>query len=539
MQFFKLFRASGSVLQSISVRKRHLYQLPLVGSTLFDPSLMEMGFLMKSLLHQGTTQVFCLLQLGGARVNPSDLRKCLKMLQMRHPLLRCRPQFIGGRFYLEHNWEIVIPIYISNSSWMETWRRIQSDVSPLWESTLQVWLIWDQEANRNDIFLSLSHAICDGVSAYMLIRELLQLLSAPLISSSLDILHASPQDLSVAQDLLSRDSHNMPSSWERDSKGRAQGVQYYELPQKCNDGQVRFYLPRSSASLAFSSLTFGLLFSSILPLIQSLWHASSLLAIRLSGSESVLSPNDLAQKNKTLVRVIEVDSETLSRLKRRGREFKASLTAAVTSAYVEALFANPYSQTKPTLFKRLRNKIFTQRANILWPVQLRPIYSKKCLKNELSMHTSFLTFSITASCVDRSAPDLWCVARQLSDRARKRLRKKIPLVFSYFAARATATPLSRSQRGHSVFFSLSSLGVLNAPQSLGDWSLKNFLILCQVASCKNPSVIMFTQAHQLTITMLASHPSIEEKWLDKFEESFRISIRKMAYDELSGFFSKG
>ena len=534
MQCFKLFRKSSGFHQSISARKRHLYRLPLAGSTLFDPSLMEMGFIMKSLLHQGTTQVFCLLQLGGTRVNPADLRKCLTILQMRHPLLRCRPQFVGGRFYLEHNWEIVIPIYISSSSWIETWRRIQNDVSPLWESTAQVWLIWDQEAIRNDIIVSLSHAICDGASAYMLIRELLQLLSAPLISSSLNILHSSSQDLSAAQNLPRRDGHNWPSSWERGSKEEAQGVQNHELHQECNDGQSRFYLPRASASLAFSSLNLRLLFSSILPLIQSLWDACSLLSIRLGGSESILSPCDLAQKNKTLVRVIEVDSETLSCLKRRGREFKASLTAAVTSAYIEALFANPDSQTKPTLFKRLRNKIFTQRVKILWPVQLRPIYSIRCSQNDLSMHTSFLTFSISASCEDRSANDLWCVARQLSDRARRRLRKKIPLVFSYFAARATATPLSRSQRGHSVFFSLSSLGVLDAPQSLGDWSLKNFLILCQVASCKHPSVIMYTQAHKLTITMLASHPSIEEKWLDIFEKSFRASIRKMAYDQLSG-----
>ena len=470
----------------IPVHSRHCDPLSREHQTLFNLTKMERGFLMKSLHHYGTTQVFCLLQLAGPQLEVDLLGSALRRLQMQHPFLRCRPRFINNRFLFEHSWEVSIPIYRSSSSWSETWSRIQKEVALFWESTAQVWLIWDEQAQRNDLIVSLSHAICDGASAHTLIQELVQILNS--YGTSID-----------------------------------SGVE-----ESIDLSQVCLYLPRASSSLVFSSISVARLFDSIGFILESLWHASSLNSLRIKGFEGRLSPEELAEKNRTIPRVIEVNADVLSRLQFQSKMYSTSLTAIVTSAYAEALRVSCVSSRQKSWLESLRAKILKSYVKIIWPVQLRSLYSGEKVKDDLSMHTSFLTLSVPIDGGEVSVSELWSRAVKLGQNARKKIKRRVPLVFSYIAARATATPLSRSPRGHSALFSISSLGRLNIAESSGRWSLLNFNIFCQLASCKHPSLIVFTQDQRLIITLLASYPTIDQSWIERLEIMLQSTLERMA-----------
>ena len=484
LKTFKLLNSFFVPRSVMPARKRHLTPLPIHTPTFFMPTLMEKGFLMKSLFFHGTTQVFCLLQLHGPRLSREHLEDALRILQMRHPFLRCRPRLKEGTLLFEHDWKIRLPIFESDQSWEETWNRIQKSTFPLWEASVQIWQIWEETDQRNDLILSLSHAICDGISAHSLLQELLQILNHPSTSHSL-----SEADL---------------------------------LKQAC------VHLPRSSSSFTLASLSLRLIFSSIGALLETLWHASPLFSLQIKTHDDFHSPQDLAQKNRTLTQTLEIEPHTLHDLKKNCAHFHTTLTAALTSAYASTLSSLPSQNLKSSqhgVFQKLRIR---PRVKILWPVQLRPLYSEKAGTHELAMHTSFLTFSIPTHTFSRGATDLWRIAHTLGQKARKRRKRKIPLIFSYFAARATASPLSKSRSGHSAFFSLSNIGSIEAPPLTGQWSLKHFLILCQLASCKHPSLILFTQNQKLIITLLASSPSIDKTWLDSLQKSFKKKIEGMA-----------
>ena len=127
------------------------------------------------------TSVFTIKLLGS--LDEMQLRRALRALQAKHPLLRCVVEYIDGRpYFVAQDRPAPIPLSIVERRGDDDW---QHHVRREWTVPLGLVreplarFVWLREAHASELILMAHHCICDGQSGMNLLEECLRAYDDP------------------------------------------------------------------------------------------------------------------------------------------------------------------------------------------------------------------------------------------------------------------------------------------------------------------------------------------------------------------------
>jgi hypothetical protein len=147
--------------------------------------------------------VYC-VRLEGT-LSLDGLRSALSRVQDKHPALRALIREEQNGLYYEENKAPEIPLRIVSRVFDDDYRReCQTELNTVFAyDQPQLRLVWLQSKRESDLLLTTSHRICDGMSIFILVKELLRSLH-----SDDDLI---PYKAPTLQDMIGE--HQPPNPW--------------------------------------------------------------------------------------------------------------------------------------------------------------------------------------------------------------------------------------------------------------------------------------------------------------------------------------
>jgi hypothetical protein len=110
------------------------------------------------------------------RFSPDQLRSALARVQSKHPILRALIRKEEDGLYYEENSAPEIPLRIvARISEEDSWHVCQTELTTVFaEDKPQLRVVWLQSEWESDLLLTTSHRICDAMSMFTIVQEVLR-----------------------------------------------------------------------------------------------------------------------------------------------------------------------------------------------------------------------------------------------------------------------------------------------------------------------------------------------------------------------------
>jgi hypothetical protein len=415
------------------------------------------------------------------RVNAS-----LRLLQMRHPILRCRPIPLNqddeddhdddgdddprkpNHYNLIHDWNLTIQaIDLGSGSFLSVWKQVQRVTEPFKRAMMQAIIFQNAATQSRDILLVFNHAIADGPSVNGVGREFL----ASLLG----------------------------------------GREMMDSIMKPN-----LFFPPTPEALRSASVSLSYKANQLLSLGRVVKHALFTRALSFSSPTSKpLSSLQLATLS-SYTNVIEFTPEETRELLGACRVNKSTLTSAIVAANEDAL---------RQVLARENPDVKTNVIHVI-PISVRGMYKDVIVpETALTEHSSFTTFLSRAKSPigGGKSSDLWSLSQKVTIHLKECIKSKSPLGLQFLVGRAAMSSPSSDPNDHSTFFSVSNLG-----NYMGRTDLRRVGIACHVPHTKNPSLFFLTQPDGgLSITVTCPEDGVDALLIKNYEEFLTSSIRKL------------
>lgn len=151
--------------------------------------------------------VVYLVRLAGS-LSLDRLRSALSRVQAKHPALRALIREERDGLYYEENRAPEIPVRVVSRVSEEDYRReCQTELNTVFAYDQPLLrLVWLQSEGESDLLLTTSHRVCDGMSIFILVKEILRLLH-----SDEDL---APYDTPTLRDMIGRYRPPRPRAFE-------------------------------------------------------------------------------------------------------------------------------------------------------------------------------------------------------------------------------------------------------------------------------------------------------------------------------------
>jgi hypothetical protein len=121
--------------------------------------------------HALTGNVLCFVSLEG-QFTYDQLRLALARVQRKHPALRALIRAEADGLYYEDDPSVEIPIRVAAGDyWPECQKELATDFD---YDKPQLRVVWLRRTGRADLLFATSHRICDGMSIFLIVKEVLR-----------------------------------------------------------------------------------------------------------------------------------------------------------------------------------------------------------------------------------------------------------------------------------------------------------------------------------------------------------------------------